>query len=209
MKTSKPRMQAIGSKQTSLAKLCSQWRAQEGMPQKVAVMRLVVLQAWDLVHRLEAAGVKFAGTRVQATLTVAGTAYAAWRLSIEPAPHREPGDAAMLSGGLAHGLEFAMKNVAGIPSLYADDFAELTEKSTCPIDRFPPLEIMAKLWPHAFTAAGPKLKTPAPREVDGHGFEAQVWDARPNILTAPARDVIEAARRAEARWKRSFRRTAK
>ncbi len=193
----------------NLSRLCRKWRGGDDWPQKIAVMRQLVEHAWDLVHRLIGSGVKFAGTPEQATLTVAGTAYAAWRLSIEPDPHREIDDTVLVAEGITHGIEFALWYTEGIPALFTDDYARLAEQSECEIDRIPPMKIMAKLWPEDFTPKGLKLETPELKEVEGDGFDAQFWDPRPNILTTPVEDVRKATRRASAKWKRVMKRARK
>ncbi len=193
----------------NVSRLCRKWRGGDDWPQKIAVMRRLVEHAWDLVHRLIGSGVKFAGTPEQATLTVAGTAYAAWRLSIEPHQDREPDDAVLVAEGITHGIEFALWYPEGIPALFTDDYASLAEHSECEIDRIPPMRIMAKLWPEEYTPKGLKLETPELKEVEGHGCDAQFWDARPNILTTPVEDVRKATRRANAKWKRAMKRAVK
>jgi len=183
------------------------------IPTKLAVMHYLLSQSWDMVHRLSLSGVKFAGTHRQATLIIAGTAYAAWRSSITSRARRhEDAHPVLVVGGLSNGIEFALWHKSGIPAMYADDYVTAVADSKDPIDEFTPIEALAKVWPRWY--ADGRLRFTAPRFVpvdeSRNEWAAEFWAQRPNVLTASTIELRQ-ARAAESarRVCRKTRRCAK
>jgi hypothetical protein len=167
------------------------------IPEKIGVMDRLIREAWELVHQLTASGVEFAGDASQATLVIAGTAYAAWRSSI----HRwsdgpDPAAAAAVVSGMADGIEFALRHEAGIPAMYAADYARVVAGSADPVDRMKPLAALARVWPDRYTAASIRFGRPKYASDDGEAADP-FWAVSANILTArrPGERRLPAPRR--------------
>lgn len=158
-----------------------EWRE---IPTKIAIMDRLIHQAWELVHRLASDGVKFAGSPREAALIVAGTAYAAWRSSLDPrAREHDAAHPVATVSGVSDGIEFAMWHTSGIPAMYADDYIAAVDGSDDPIDRMTPMDALASVWPKIYGAG--KVRLAAPRFVQEEGgWGDELWEARPNVLTA-------------------------
>ncbi len=169
------------------------------IPTDLAILNGLINEAWILVHRLAAAGLRFAGTIEQATLTVAGSAYAAWRLKVDDDdtayPEHELGRTDMVSG-FAEGLAYAIVHPSGVPAMYAGPYTLATKHIRFMLDHEVPLEVMAEFWPDSYTPDGLRLKTPVFVNVSENdtSIQAQLYDHRPNPLTTPVADLRKANR---------------
>lgn len=164
------------------------------VPTKIAVMDMLLIQAWRLVHRLEDSGVRFAGSSHDATLVIAGTAYAAWRISLSRS-YRSENDAhpAFMAAGINDGLEFAIRNKSGIPAMYADDYLNVVSDSKDPIDKMTPMQALAQVWPRRYPAGRLRMEKPRFTNVETSLGSVDVfWGYRPNVLTAGRRELQRA-----------------
>ncbi len=177
------------------------------LPKEVAILRGLIHEAWILVHRMTASGMKFAGTLEQATLTIAGCAYAAWRNSYElqsdPAEewvHTE------MASGFAEGIMFAITHPEGMPRRYAEDYPDSMREGGPYIifDGKVPLDVLSKYWPDDYTPTGLKLAPPKLMELrhGDLGLEAQLHNPQPNILTTKPEEVERARFASEKRFDR-------
>jgi len=177
----------------------AEWRE---IPLKIAMMNSLLAEAWGVAHMLAANGVQFAGTMREATLVIAGTAYAAWRISIDRKTRKhETAHPAMVAAGLAAGIEYAMHNKAGMPAMYADDYVATVSESDDPVDGMTPLEALAQLWPKNYSDRAVRFRSPRLAEVADDSWAAQFWETRPNVLTTPVRDLERARKAGIARWR--------
>jgi len=159
------------------------------IPARLEVLDRLIDDAWDLVHRLKRAGVKWAGTTRQATLTIAGSAYAAWRCHDARAPGTQGEDAAAaVVAATLDGIEMAMSCRDGIATMWAEPYARLLAGSADPLDKTPPMQLLARVWPDKY--AGGELRGLRPPrysewpDVDTADLEWSLWAAAPNPLTA-------------------------
>jgi len=185
-----------------------EWR---DIPTKLAMMDRLVEEAWGLVHGLAACGVKFAGSGREATLVIAGTAYAAWRASLQPsARRREPAHPALIVAGMADGLEFALRHKTGIPAMHADDYLSAVAESRDPLDRLTPIEALAELWPESYRDGRLCMSEPRctqPADAAPSSWLQQLWEKRPNVLTAAPRELRKARAASRRRPARGHRAT--
>lgn len=179
------------------------------VPEKVVVMHSILTEVWQLVHRLADLGVKFAGSPQQATLVIAGTAYAAWRSSLNRNTRKhDPACGVLVVTGVSDGIEFARWNTTGTPAMHADDYATAVAGSDDPIDSLPPMEALAKVWPRWYAGGRVRLAMPQFVEApagDAAGWSDESWDRRPNVLTASRRELQHAKAAAQANWQKAAR----
>ena len=171
-----------------------EWRS---IPEKAAVADRLVREAWDLVHRLIESGVKFPGTAAQATLVIGGTAYAAWRSSLDRrCRDHEDAHRVMVIAGLQAGLEFALFQNTGMPRMYAMDYTNTIANSPDPLDRVPMMDTLAKLWPETYGGGKLRLRKPQYGAVDtvADSWDAAWWTSVPNVLTTPVAAVVRECR---------------
>ncbi len=183
---------ALGKKNVTdqeIEEYCDGWEWRD-VPEKLTVMDFLISDAWRLVHRLMEVGVKFAGTPTQATLVIAGTAYAAWRYSVNNESRNEPAERAMAATGLADGVWFALWNKEGIPLMHAGDFADAVAQSDDPIDKMTPMVALATVWPHRYSERGPELPEPTymPFIDPPHPLD-DLWNTCVNVLTAAPEEL--------------------
>lgn len=158
------------------------------VPEKLATMDSIIESAWELVQRLVSYGVRFPGTPKQAAMVIAGTAYAAWRLSLDKKCQlHEHAPGVVVLRGMNLGLEFAMCYVDAIPAMYAEGFADTVAGSKDPIDRLAPLDALAMVWPDRY-AGGPRLR-PAKFTTERSQWGEQLLAPVPNIFTAGRKAV--------------------
>lgn len=160
------------------------------IPPRLEVLDRLIDEAWDLVHRLKSRGVKWAGTTREATMTIAGTAYAAWRCHDAGRPASDADDqAAVIAAAMVAGVEMALSCREGIANLYAHDLARVIEVSDDPLDKISPMRLLARVWPEKY-AGGQLRGLRAPRyyatgaDVDAADWDWAFWAAAPNPLTA-------------------------
>lgn len=166
------------------------------IPTRLAILDRLMVEAWDMVHRLTGSGVTFAGDARQATLVIAGTAYAGWRSSIgRPGRGRDPEAAAVVVAAMKDGIEFALCHKAGIPVMYATDYARAIAGSDDPVDRMKPLAALARLWPDRYTTTSLRFRRPKYESGDG-GAADQWWGMAPNVVTASRGELRRAAKAA-------------
>lgn len=181
-----------------------EWR---DIPEKLEVMHRLLTEAWELVHRLDDLGVKFAGSLQEATLVIAGTAYAAWRVSLDRKSRaHEPANLVLVVAGMNDGLEFALWNKSGIPAMHADDYLNTVADSDDPIDRLTPIEALAEVWPQWYAGGRLRLTKPQYAEPEANaapGWGDELWDHRPNVLTASHGELRRAKTAARAKWQKA------
>lgn len=163
------------------------------IPRRLAVLDALINEAWCLYHRLIDSGITFAGTPEQATMTIAGTAYAAWRSSLERDSGEEPAAQAAVVSGLADGLEFAFFHADGIPWMYAADYADAIAGSDDPIDRMKPLDALARVWPDRYSRTTIRF-TPPKFVTEPTGWAADFWEQTTNVLTAAPATLRQATK---------------
>lgn len=170
-----------------------------GMPEKVTTMRRFLHEAWDLVHRLMSAGLKFPGTPSEAALVIAGNAYGAWRGAEVRMAAGEDGvtPATEAVAGMVQGIDLATVLPHGVIARNTFDFAFVTSTSTDLIDSVVPMKLLAALWPDEFSESEILLKTPTYGEA---GTYSSAGDSEfiqvPNVLTAPLSAVERGIRSA-------------
>lgn len=175
-----------------IEKMFRGWCEWRDIPTKLDVLDNLMHTAWAMVHKLTDSGVKFAGNARQATLVIAGTAYAGWRGSLPRAGIEHNSDpAAVVARAFDHGVEFAQCYKAGIPWMYAADFAAAVECSDDPIDRMTPLSALARLWPDRYTTTSIRFRRPKYAS-DQETWADDFWAVCPNILTAPRKELRRA-----------------
>lgn len=168
------------------------------IPRRLAVLDALMREAWALYHRLDDSGVTFAGTAAQATMTIAGTAYAAWRCSFAKGRNDEPGAQAAIVSGLVDGLEFAFCHATGIPWMYAADYAAAVEGSDDPIDCMIPLEALSQVWPDRYSRTSIRFTKPK-FATDVTGWTSEFWQRCPNVLTATPATLRKATKLRKAK----------
>ncbi len=174
------------------------------IPKELTILNGLIHEAWILVHRLSAAGLRFAGTMEQATLTVAGSAYAAWRLKMDDDdtayPEHELGPTDM-TAGFAEGIAYALVHATGVPAMYIDTYPLATEKLRSMLDHEMPLEVMAEFWPDRYSPDGLRLSPPVFVNLSDvpTSITAQLYDPRPNPLTTSVED-LRRANKQRAKW---------
>lgn len=177
------------------------------IPTKLAVMDRLLIDAWGIVHRLADSGVRFAGSPQDATLVIAGTAYAAWRISLgQRSRAHNPAHPVLVSAGISDGLEFALWNKSGIPAMYADDYVKEVADSDDPIDGMTPIQVLAQVWPQRYVSGRLRLAKPRyVKQVDGAepSWCEEFWDHRPNVLTASRSESRRAAATGKSKWRKA------
>ncbi len=177
------------------------------IPTKLAVLDRLLTEAWELVHRLHDSGVRFAGSPHDAAIVIAGTAYAAWRISLgRRCRAHDDAHPVLVASGMNDGLEFAMWHKSGIPAMYADDYLNVIADSEDPIDRMTPIQAVAKVWPQRYAAGRVQMAKPryARQEpVSAYGQEDVFWEHRPNILMAGRHELQRAKTTAEAKRRKA------
>jgi hypothetical protein len=178
------------------------------IPRRLEVIDRLIEEAWDLVHRLKSAGVRWAGTPKQATLTIAGSAYAAWRChDRRDTPHDDDQGTAVAAAMVA-GIEMALASKEGIAAMWAAEFARVTAASADPLDRVPPMKLLARVWPERF-AGGQLRGLRTPRYTDWRDVEPADWDwsfwaAVPNPLTTTPAALRRAMAAVDATHRRAM-----
>jgi hypothetical protein len=180
------------------------------IPKELAILNGLINEAWVLVHRLSAAGLRFAGTMEQATLTIAGSAYAAWRLKLDDDGECQEHDwgPTDMAAGFAEGIAYAIAHPHGVPAIYAGLYGLVTKCIRFTIDHEVPLEVMAEYWPDSYSADGLLLKTPVFVHVSENdtSIQAQIYDHRPNPLTTAPEVLRKANRSRVSRFGRLIKR---
>jgi hypothetical protein len=184
------------------------------IPRRLEVLDSLIEEAWDLVHRLKRAGVRWAGTTREATLTIAGSAYAAWRCHDARAPGAQAEDAAAaVVEATVAGVEMAMSCRNGIATMYAQPYARLVAESGDPLDKTPPMQLLARVWPEKYAGGELRgLKTPRYAEwgeVDASSWDYELWAACPNPLTASPANLRKAVADIQATHRRAVAATRK
>jgi hypothetical protein len=188
--------------ESEVNRYCDIWRKYGQKPQRLEVLRRLIQEAWNLACYLRQAGLKLQSSSLdQAALTIAGCAYAEWMTTVvvNPAEHPAPGDPARITDGFSTGIQWALWMGDGMPSLQADSFTCLAERSDSDIDRMIPLEVVAKLWPDMVKDGKLDLPIVGVKPLDPDAWDAWIWEPRPNILTAPLEDVKAEERRSRLR----------
>jgi hypothetical protein len=180
---------------------CDRWKAYRSKPQRMMVLRKLIMQAWDLVCYMADAGLKFeSSSPEQAALTIAGSAFAAWRCDQPDNPDLDHLEApANIIEGFAEGIMWAMWMGDGMPSVLADSYVWHADRSESVLDRMIPLEVIARLFPDMVKDGKLNLPRVRVQPVNPDAWDACEWDHRPNILTASVEEVKSAARRANLR----------
>jgi hypothetical protein len=184
------------------------------IPRRLEVLDRLIEEAWDLVHRLKRAGVTWAGTTREATLTIAGSAYAAWRCHDARAPGTQAEDAAAaVVEATVAGVEMAMSCRNGIATMFAEPYARLVTESGDPLDKTPPMQLLARVWPEKYAGGELRgLKTPRYAEwgeVDAASWDYELWAASPNPLTAKPGGLRKAVADIQATHRRAAAATRK
>lgn len=179
------------------------WQRRHRKPQRLEVAKLLIAEAWDLVHYMTAHGMEFASPPQQAALTIAGSAYAAWRCSLPDTPNADRDPSIEIVRGFTLGILWATWMGEGMPSELADDYLELAEWSDSELDRMAILEAVAELWPEIAKDGRLRLPVNKMEPIDPNAWDADRWERRPNVLTSPVEELRKAAR--AAAWARAAR----
>lgn len=201
--TRKPRAKnALADRE--MARYCDQWVKEGATPQKLDVLRRLIVQAWEIVCYMTEAGLTFrSSSPEQAALTIAGSAYAGWRGSGHDNPDADSNGPVEIVEGFATGILWAMWMGNGMPSELADSYAWIAGRSESVVDRMIPLQVVERLFPEMVKGGRLTLARVGVEPVDPGAWDACMWSYRPNILTASVEEVRDEARRDRARRKKA------